>query len=483
MQTENAPANLESANSAMSRIGDEWVLSKRIFEWREPFRGQVATRVNFADLADLDRALDAAVAARPVVAGLPGYERASILRRAAGLLDERKAEIAGMMSRETGKAISDANQELSRAVEVLGFCAEEAIRIEGRHIPLDGSALGVGKVAIGLRFPVGVVAGIVPFNAPVNLACHKIGPALAAGAPIVIKAPPQAAYTLQLLAQVCVDAGFPTGAIGLLHGDAELGRAFVRDPRVDFISFTGSAGVGAEIKAAAGTRGCILELGGVGPTIVHSDADIEKAVPICAQAGFRLAGQSCASVQNLFIHEDVAEDFTSRILAFTKTLKLGDPADSQTNIGPVIDEQAAERISTWLAEAREAGAKVLCGGGRDGTMVEPTLMTNVTPEMKVVCREVFGPVIALRPYRDLDEVFGWIRGTGLGLNCGLFTAAHAVALRAVRELRCASIIVNGATAFRPDQLPYGGLGGSGYGRESPRDTVRAMTEERLLVFA
>ncbi|QIE56006.1 aldehyde dehydrogenase family protein [Pikeienuella piscinae] len=483
MQTDNAPAKRETANSAMSRIGDDWISSEQIFEWREPFRSQVATKVHFADLADLDRALDVAVAARPVVAGLPGHDRARILRRASALLGERTPQIASVMSRETGKAISDANQELSRAVEVLGFCAEEAIRIEGRHIPLDGSALGVGKVAIGLRFPIGIVAGIVPFNAPVNLACHKIGPALAAGNPIVIKAPPQAAYTLQLLVQACVDAGFPTGAIGLLHGDAEVGRALVRDPRVEFISFTGSAGVGAEIKAVAGTRGCILELGGVGPTIVHSDAEIEKAAPICAQAGFRLAGQSCASVQNLFVHEDIADDFTSRILAFTKTLKLGDPADPRTNLGPVIDEHAAARITSWLAEAREGGAKVLCGGRRHGTMVEPTLVTNVSTDMMIVCREVFGPVIVLRRYRELEEVFEWIRGTGLGLNCGLFTAAHAVALRAVRELRCASIIVNGATAFRPDQLPYGGLRGSGYGRESPRDTVRAMTEERLLVFA
>jgi acyl-CoA reductase-like NAD-dependent aldehyde dehydrogenase len=430
----------------------------------------------------LDEALSAAVAAKRRVAALPGHERAAILRKAQQLLTARAPELAHCLTGETGKTIRETTQEAGRAAEVLGFCAEEAIRIEGRHIPLDGSAAGVGKLAIGLRFPVGVVGAIVPFNAPINLACHKVGPAFAGANTLVMKAPPQAPRTLSLLFAVFAEAGFPEGSIALLHGDAATGGALVEDRRVDFISFTGSARAGRAIKAAAGLRGCILELGGVGPTIIHEDADIETAARMCAQAGYRLAGQSCASVQNLFVHAGVFDAVRERMTDEVRALKWGDPFDPATDVGPLIDAAAADRIQSWVEEAVASGARMLCGGKREGRLIEPILLADAPPGARIVCEEAFGPVVVLHAYDDIHAVYGWIEGTGLGLNCGLFTRSHAVALEAVRAIPCAALVVNGTSTFRPDQMPYGGLRGSGYGRESPRDATRAMTQERILVL-
>ncbi len=467
---------------ARSFFAAEWTAKTDRRALREPFENAVVSQVHDCDAEDLDRALDGVVAGAARVAAMPAMERSAILHRAAVLLKERAELISMALTRETGKTIRDSRQELARATDVFRFCAEEAIRIEGRHLPIAGSPAGSDKVAFGLRYPVGVVAGIVPFNAPVNLACHKIGPAFAAGNSIVVKAPPQAAYTLSLVVEACLDAGLPADAIALLHGDGALGAALVRDHRVDFLSFTGSSRAGLAIKAAAGMRGTILELGGVGPTIVHEDADVQLAAALCANSGFRLAGQSCASLQNLFVHKDALDAFTGLFLEKVRALTSGDPRDAATDVGPVIDEAAASRIESWLAEAKAGGAKILLGGGRRGNVIEPTVVTATTPEMKVVCDEVFGPVVVIRPYEDIGSVFQWIRDTGLGLNCGIFTGRHDVAFRAVREVPCAAIIVNGTSTFRPDQIPYGGLRNSGYGRESPRDTIMAMTQERILVF-
>ncbi|MEZ5810575.1 MAG: aldehyde dehydrogenase family protein [Rhizobiaceae bacterium] len=470
------------AEEALCYIDGSWRKTERPGQVTSPYSGEIVTKVFQAELSDVKEAICSAVNAKERVAALAGFERASILRRAAALLRESSAEIAWTLASETGKTIRDCDQELVRAAEVLDLCAEEAVRIEGRHVPLDASKVGAERVAIGLRFPVGVVAAIIPFNAPVNLTCHKVGPSFAAGNTTIIKSPPQAPRTSQLIVEVLAKAGFPKGSIALLHGDGSVGEALVTDAAVDFISFTGSPRTGVAIKAVTGLRGCILELGGVGPTIVHSDADLDLAAQMCTQAGFRLAGQSCASVQNLFVHESRADDFTNRILALVGKLRTGDPLSRDTDIGPVINSQAAERIVSWVQEARDAGAEILCGGTREGNIVEPTLVSRATEGMKVVCEEVFGPVIVIRPYEALEDVYRWIQASNLGLNCGLFTKAHAVALEAVRQLPCASVVVNGTCTFRPDQIPYGGLRGSGYGRESPHDSIRAMTQERFLVL-
>lgn len=462
-------------------IGGEWRQAETLLEVRDPYRGVVVSRAPESSLADLDAALAAAVKAKDVMAAMPGYERAALLRRTVALLLDRADAIAEIMSRETGKAIKDARNEIIRSQDTLSLSAEEAIRIEGEHVPLDGSAMGAGKVAFLLRFPVGVVAGVTPFNAPFNLAAHKIAPALAAGNAIVLKPPPQAPRTVHELVRLFVDAGAPAGSVNAIYGN-EIGRHLVRDPRVDFVTFTGSTRVGADIKAATGLRRVALELGGTGQTIVCDDADLEAAAPQVARNAMRLAGQSCISVQNVFVHRSVFGVFSERVASEVRKLRLGDPLDPETDVGTLIDEAAASRVETWIKEAVSGGASLLTGGGRKGAQVEPTVLTGVSGDMKVVCEEVFGPVVSLQQFDDVETVFDLVSASPFGLQCGIFTGRLDLAMRAVRRLRTGGVILNGTSTWRTDQLAYGGVKDSGIGREGPRYAIRDMTEERLVLF-
>lgn len=462
-------------------IGGAWRDGTAASDIIDPYRGETVARAPDSSLADLDDALAAAVAARRHMAAMPGYERAALLRRVGGLLAGQAEEIAGIMARETGKAIKDSRSEVVRSQDTLSFAAEEAIRIEGEHVPLDGTPMGSGKIALLLRFPVGVVAGITPFNAPFNLACHKIAPALAAGNAIVLKAPPQAPWVASRLVELFAAAGAPPGAVNLLFGHA-VGPALVRDPRVDFISFTGSSRVGAEIRAAAGLKRVALELGGNGPTLVHEDAVVDEAAALCARNAMRLAGQSCISVQNVHVHETLYESFVERLVAEVRALRTGDPLDERTDVGTLIDAAAARRVESWVDEAAAEGARVLTGGRREGALYAPTVLVDVAPTMRVVCDEVFGPVVTVQPYRDLDPLFAQISDSAYGLQCGVFTRSLDVAIRAVRSLRVGGVILGGTSTWRTDQLPYGGIKASGIGREGPRYAIRDMTEERLVVF-
>jgi len=462
-------------------IGGEWREAAETQSVTDPYRGELVARAPRSSLDDLDAALNSAVAAKTVMAAMPGYERAALLRRVKALLLERADDIAETMSRETGKAIKDARAEVVRSQDTLELSAEEAVRITGQHVPLDGTAMGAGKIAMLLRFPVGVVAGITPFNAPFNLACHKIAPALAAGNTIVLKAPPQSPTVVHKLAEMFVEAGTPPGALNVLYGDL-VGPALVRDPRVDFITFTGSSRVGAEIKAASGLRRVALELGGDGPVIVAADADIGESAAICARNSMRLAGQSCISVQNVFVHESIHDVFLERLVSEVKRLKIGDPLDPTTDVGTVIDEAAANRVESWVKEAVEQGARLLTGGKRNGAQFEPTVLADVKPEMRIACDEVFGPVVGVRKFADIGEVFQRISASRFGLQCGIFTKSLDLAMRAVREIRTGGIILNGSSTWRTDQLAYGGVKDSGIGREGPKYAIRDMTEERLVVF-
>jgi acyl-CoA reductase-like NAD-dependent aldehyde dehydrogenase len=462
-------------------INGAWAAAAETEEVRDPYRGTLVSLQPRSSRADLDRALDAAVAAGSVIAAMPAYRRAELLRRVSALLLERSDRIAEIMSRETGKAIKDARAEIVRSKDTLDLSAEEAVRIEGEHVPLDASEMGARKIAMMLRFPVGVVAAITPFNAPFNLACHKIGPAIAAGNAIVLKAPPQAPGVIHELARMFVDAGLPAGALNVLYG-AEVGPALVRDPRVDFVSFTGSSRVGAEIKSASGLRRVTLELGGAGQTIVHADADVAEAAAICARNAMRLAGQSCISVQTVYVHETVHDAFLAAVVAAVKALRIGDPLDPSTDVGTMIDEAAARRVETWINEAASGGARVLTGGERHGAQLTPTVLAGVDPGMKVVCEEVFGPVVSVLPYSDFDAVCRAVGSSRFGLQCGVFTKSVDLALRAFRTIRTGGVIINGSSTWRTDQLAYGGVKDSGIGREGPKYAIREMTEERLLLF-
>ena len=462
-------------------IGGQWRAASDTYEVRDPYRNTVVSNAPRSSLADLDDALDAAVKAKAKAAALPAYERAALLRRAAKLLIERADFIAAIMTHETGKAIKDAKAEIVRSQDTLTLSAEEAVRIEGEHVPLDASAMGAGKICFMLRFPVGVVAGITPFNAPVNLACHKIAPAIAAGNSLVLKAPPQSPGVIHELARISVDAGTPAGVLNVLYGES-VGPALVRDPRVDFITFTGSSRVGAQIKADSGLRCIALELGGNGVTIVHEDAKIAEAAPICGRNAMGLAGQSCISVQTVYVHRSVYDKFVELVVAEVKKLKLGDPMDPTTDVGTLIDERAAQRVEAWINDAASGGAKVLTGGKRHGAQIEPTVIAGVKPSMKVVCEEMFGPVVSLLPYDDIDEVFRTVSDNRFGLQTGIFTASMELAIRAVRNIRTGGVIINGSSTWRTDQLAYGGVKDSGIGREGPRYSIRDMTEERMVLF-
>jgi acyl-CoA reductase-like NAD-dependent aldehyde dehydrogenase len=466
-----------------SYIQGRWPDDGTPFDVIAPYSGQVVTRVLESSPEMVEEAVGSAVRAKAVVAAMPPYERAAILRRVQAAVMGRVDEIALSITRETGKVLRDTREEVKRASETLGLCAEEAIRIQGEHVPLDGSAAGVGKLAMMLRFPVGVVGAIVPFNAPFNLTCHKLGPAFAAGNSVVIKSSPEAPSCVKLAVEMFAEAGMPPGALNLVHGHAGTGEALVRNPGVDFITFTGSTRGGAAVKQAAGMRRVLLELGGLGPNIVHSDADVDKAAAMTALHGTRLAGQSCISVQNLFVHVDVLDRFLKIHVEAVSKMTLGDPMDARTDVGPVINEAAAMRIESWLQEALGAGARILCGGSRRGAFVEPTVIIDVTQEMKVVCQEIFGPVIVVRPYSDIAEPIAWINASGFGLNCGVFTGSLETAFKAIRQIQCGGVIINGTSTFRPDQVPYGGIKNSGLGREGPRTAVMEMTDQKLVVFA
>ena len=467
---------------AKALIGGKWIDSTHTVEVRDPYRREVVGTAPISSMEDVDAALNAATAARDAAAAMPGYERAALLRRIAALIERDVAPLAELMTRETGKAIKDSEGEIRRSLETFALAAEEAIRIEGRHVPLDGSAMGAGKLAFLMRFPVGVVAAITPFNAPFNLAAHKIAPAIAAGNTLVLKPPPQAPLIVHRLIQLVMEAGTPPGMVNTVYGSADIGAALVSDPRVDFVTFTGSTRAGAAIKAASGLRRVALELGGNGATIVHEDADLASAAAVCARNAMRLAGQSCISVQTVYAHQRVHAQFLDMVAGEVQKLRLGDPLDPSTDVGTLIDEAAACRIENWVHEAHRAGARVVTGGKRVGAAFEPTVLTDVRADMKVVCEEVFGPLANVIPYAHIDDAFAAVNAGAYGLQAGIFTKSNELSFAAFRKLRVGGVIINGSSTWRTDQLAYGGVKASGIGREGPRYAIEEMTEQRLVVF-
>jgi acyl-CoA reductase-like NAD-dependent aldehyde dehydrogenase len=472
----------EPVVTARAFIGGEWRNAGETRKVIDPYRGDVVGEVSLSDSADLDDALAAASLARNSAAALPGYERAELLRKVSQLIDEDTPSLARLMSRETGKAIRDSEAEIRRSCETFALAAEEAIRIEGRHVPLDGSAMGAGKMAFLMRFPVGVVAAITPFNAPFNLAAHKIAPAIAAGNTLVLKPPPQAPLCVHRLIEFVNAAGVPAGLVNAIYGGADIGAALVADPRVEFITFTGSSRAGEAINAASGLRRVALELGGNGATIVGDDADLEAAAAACARNSMRLAGQSCISVQSAYVMRGVYDRFVSLVEREVGELKLGDPLDPATDVGTLIDEEAAQRVENWVQLAISGGATAITGGNRHGAAFEPTVMTGVNSGMKIACEEVFGPVLNLIPVDSLGEAIDAINASPYGLQCGIFTKSNEASFDAIRRLRVGGIIINGTSTWRTDQSAYGGVKSSGMGREGPRYAIEEMTEQRLNVF-
>ncbi|WP_033188518.1 MULTISPECIES: aldehyde dehydrogenase family protein [Nocardiaceae] len=464
-----------------ARIGQTWRDAESVVPVIDPFRNTTVGSMPVSTLQDCDDCLDAAVQATEIIAGMPGYERAALLRRAADEVVARAEAIGSTMARETGKAVRDCIAEVQRSGDTLRLCAEEAVRIQGEHIPMDASAIGAGKIGLSTRFPVGVVAAITPFNGPVNLAAHKVGPALAAGNAVVVKPSPKAPLSAHLFLEAVIGAGVPDGVIGTLYGDT-VSAKLVADSRVDFVSFTGSIPVGKIIRSSMGMKRAALELGGVGPTFVHHDADIATAAAACARNGVLLAGQSCVSVQNVYVERTRYDEFCEAVKEEVARIRFGDPLDPDTEVGTLIDESAAKRVEALVDRATSAGATSLCSGTRRGAALPATVLTDVTDKMDVVTDEIFGPVITIQAYDDIEPIFRRISDSPFGLQCGIYTDSMKVAMSAFRNVRTGGVILNGTSRWRSDQMPYGGVKDSGIGREGPKFAIRDMTEERLLVI-
>jgi acyl-CoA reductase-like NAD-dependent aldehyde dehydrogenase len=377
-----------------------------------------------------------------------------------------------------------ARVEAQRAVSTYTFAAVEARRLAGQVVPMEASQAGEGKLGLTIRVPVGVVGAISPFNFPLNLVAHKLAPALAAGCAVVLKPATATPLSALLLAELETEAGAPPGWLNVLVGPAsQLGDVLVEDPRVAAITFTGSGAVGWGLAERAPKKRVALELGNATPVVVAADADIEAAAAKCAANAFSFAGQSCISVQRIYVESDAYDRFVERFLPKVEALRVGDPADEETDVGPLIDEESRDRVLAWIEEAKAGGAEVLAGGATtDEGLVRPTVIAGAGPGLKVSCEEVFGPVVTLNRVGSVDEAIELANGTRYGLQAGVFTASVATALDAARRLEFGGVTVNEAPTFRADQMPYGGVKDSGNTREGPAYAVRELTEERLVVF-
>jgi acyl-CoA reductase-like NAD-dependent aldehyde dehydrogenase len=458
-------------------VGGEWIETGDWLDVRSPYSGDVVGRVAKAGADEARRAIDAAE--RAMQEPLPAHKRAEILVRVAGALGRRHEEAAQLISDEAGKPLKAARVEAARAMSTYTFAAVEARKLAGDMVPMDAAQAGEGKLAFTLRRPIGVVGAISPFNFPLNLVAHKIAPALAAGCAVVLKPASQTPMSALFLAELEEEAGLPPGWLNVLVGRAsEIGDVLVDDDRVKLITFTGSSGVGWKLKERAPKKRVNLELGNATPVIVAADADVSTAATKVSQNAFSFAGQSCISVQRVYVERSAYDEFVRQLVPLVEALKVGDPGDEDTDIGPVIDEEARKRILEWI---QASSGQVLTGGELVGDLIRPTLIANPGREDEVSCEEVFGPVCTVTAVDSIDEAIELANGTRYGLQAGIFTTSLDNALRAAQELEFGGVTVNEAPTFRSDQMPYGGVKDSGNTREGPHYAVHEMTEERLVV--
>lgn len=430
--------------------------------------------------------VDAAItaAAKTFARGaLTASQRYDILLKTAALIQTRRDDLALTMAYEAGKPLRDAYAEVDRAADTFTWSAEEAKRIHGEMVPLDATAGSENRLAFTLRVPVGVVCAITPFNFPINMVAHKIAPALAAGNAVVLK---PASYTPIVAAKLCAlvgEAGMPPGWLNMVVGPGQsVGNALLADPRINFYTFTGSVAVGETLKRSIGLRRCTLELGSNAAVIVHEDANVDNAATQCALKGFSYSGQVCLSVQRIIVHQAIMEQFVAKLVSVTAGLRVGDPKEPSTDIGPMISEGEAKRAAVWIEEAVAGGATLLTGGRRDGAFLTPTVLANVQPQMRVVCQETFAPIVTIQAYETLSEAFHLANDSLYGLQAGIFTSSLAVAMAATRNMQVGGIMVNDTSFYRAGQMPYGGVKQSGMGREGPRYAIEEMTELRLVVL-
>nr|WP_216829675.1 aldehyde dehydrogenase family protein [Alkalihalobacterium elongatum] len=451
-------------------------------EVKSPFDGEVVGTIDLATNEDIELSLATAQSVfRNTMKKLPAHRRAEILRKTGELLAGRTEEFAQVLALEAGKPIRDARGEVGRAVQVLNFAADEAKKIEGELVQMDGAVGGENRIGMVRRNPIGVVVAITPFNFPLNLALHKLGPAFAAGNTVVLKPAEKTPFTSFMLAKLFEEAGLPKGALNLVMGiGSEMGEKLVTDDRVSKITFTGSPTVGKIIKKQAGLKKVTLELGSNSPNIIFNDGDIETAATSLVKGAFAFAGQVCISAQRIYVQKDVYQQFVDTFVPQVKALKIGNPTDETTDIGPMITEEAAKRAEEWVDEAQVQGATLLTGGKRTGNLFEPTVLVNVEPQMKVVCQEVFAPIVSIIPFETEEEVIGYANDSDFGLQAGVFTKDINRAMRLADELETGGVWINEMSTYRQDNYPYGGVKLSGVGKEGVKYAVEDMTEIKFV---
>ncbi len=463
-------------------VGGEWRTSDRVNEVRFPYTGEVVAGVCQASEDDVEEAIQSAVAGFEITRRLPSHERFGILQNLIDQMEKRANDFIETMILEGGKTRGVAIIEFSRAKETIRASAEEAKRIGGEIVPIDWTKAGEQRIGFMRRFPLGPVVGIVPFNYPLNLACHKLGPAVAAGNSLILKPASATPLSAVLLAESLLGAGYPPEALSVMVCRSAQAERLVSDERIAFMTFTGSTDVGWHLKSIAGRKRVGLELGGNAAAIVHEDADLDYAVDRIALGGFMNAGQNCISVQRVLVHRPIYDETLAKLMGRIAELKVGDPRNEDTDVGPMIDEQAAEKAEAWVREAVDTGAQIALGGERDGNMFQPTVLTNTRPDMKVDCQEIFAPVITVSSYDDFDEAIRRANSTDYGLQSGVFTQNVNRVMQAFESVEVGGLQVNDVSTFRVDHMPYGGVKGSGVGREGPRYAIEEMTEVRLMVL-
>lgn len=464
-------------------VGTEWVDKSKTIPVMNPYDGSQIDTVPKADADDVERALATAARGARAMRKLTGYQRSQILRRASDLILQRTEDFAKTITLEEGKIIGEARFEVTRAAEIIALSGEEAKRLFAEVIPLDGAPGAVNKFGFTVRVPCGVVVGISPFNFPLHLVCHKVGPALAAGNSVILKPATDTPLSALKLVQVLLEAGTPPEAIQCVTGSGgEVGEALCRDPRVRKITFTGSRDVGERICQVAGLKKVTMELGSNAPLIVMPDADLDKVATAVAATGYSNAGQVCISTQRVLPLKPIYDDFLNVLKTKVAALSTGNPLDEQTKVGPMVREQDAKRVDEWVKEAVRSGAKLVTGGERRGAIYAPTVLSDVQPDMRVSKSELFGPAVVVTPTGSIEEAIGMANDTNYGLSAGIFTQNIDWAMKFVQEVESGNLHINWGPQWRADLMPYGGLKESGFGKEGPKYAVQEMTETKMVVL-
>jgi len=464
-------------------IDGTWVGTNDYTSLYSPYSKQLLGEIASAGLPETDRAIEAAVRCKPVMRQMPAHQRARILETVSRLLDERREEAARLIALEAAKPLKAALIEVDRTIQTYKLAGEEAKRIHGETLSMDAVPGGEGRFAYTLREPAGVVGAITPFNFPMNLVAHKLGPAIAAGNTVVLKPAEQTPLSAFFVAELFMEAGLPAGALNVITGDGKtVGDKIVTDPRVDVITFTGSPQVGTGIRNKAGLKRVTLELGSNSAVIIDDHVDVDSLIPRCVTGAFSFQGQVCISLQRIYVMEAKYDEFVEKFVAAAGRLKIGDPLDPETDLSAMISEREAVRAVDWIQEARQQGAVIALGGTREGGLVMPTVLLNVDPSAQVSCKEVFAPIVLINKVQSMEEAVDWVNHSVYGLQAGIYTDNLTTAFNAVEKLRVGGVMINDIPTFRLDHMPYGGVKESGLGREGVKYAIEELTEMKLVVF-